>query len=466
MNYSKMAECIDKLIAQKNLKLDGLNISTKMRAAITLWDLMYRNKAPWIGGEIKSAGLPAAISSEMARLITLELKSEITGSPRADKINDIYKNVLSDLRKQVEYGCAKGSLIFKPYLSGNTIAIQYNQADSFFPIAFDNSGNITQCAFTEQYTKGKEIYTRVELHSLENVGARVQNFAYMSRTGANIGTEVPLDSVTKWSDIEPNALLQGTGKLLIGFFKMPVANNIVSDSPLGTSIFSRTVGHIKIADKRYSQIDWEYDSKESAVHIASSMLKYDKVNDKFEYPGGRERLYRTIEYNTGASDKPFIDTFSPDIRDESYFHGYNQQLRRIEFDCGLAYGTLSDVQDVEKTAEEIKSSKQRSYATVSDSQRALQTALTDLVDAIDYWVTIGKLAPEGEYAISFNWDDSIITDNVMERKQDMADVAAGLMNAWEYRMKWYGEDEDTAKANVPQQADTIPDGIDIQSGRG
>ena len=37
----------------------------------------------------------------------------------------------------------------------------------------------------------------------------------------------------------------------------------------------------------------------------------------------------------------------------------------------------------------------------------------------------------------------------------MQDVAAGLMNAWEYRMKWYGEDEETAKANVPPTAQVM-----------
>ena len=35
--------------------------------------------------------------------------------------------------------------------------------------------------------------------------------------------------------------------------------------------------------------------------------------------------------------------------------------------------------------------------------------------------------------------DSIITDTAAEKQQDMAEVAAGLMLANEYRAKWYGE---------------------------
>ena len=50
------------------------------------------------------------------------------------------------------------------------------------------------------------------------------------------------------------------------------------------------------------------------------------------------------------------------------------------------------------------------------------------------------------------FDDSIITDTAAEKAQDMAEVAAGLMGAWEYRRKWYGEDEKTARARAGELA--------------
>ncbi len=456
MQYSKMMECITRMLAKKNIKLSGTEITVRMQNAIELWELMYCERAPWVdNNKTFSAGIPAAVSAEIARLVTLEMKSTVTGSKRADYINEVYQKFLAGIREQVEYACAKGSMVFKPYLSGKQIIIQCCQADSFFPMCFDSNKRILQCAFTEQIHRGKEIYTRVEVHSLENGNVIVRNYAFLSRTGTNLGAEVALDTVEQWKDLEPEAVLEGTDKLLIGLFKVPLANTIEEDSPLGVSVFSRAVPRIKMADKRYSQIDWEYDSKETAVHLATSMLKYNKNTDKFEYPGGKERLYRGMEYNSGATDKPFMDTYSPEIRDESYYHGFNQLLRRIEFDCSLAYGTLSDAQDVDKTAEEIKSSKQRSYTAVSEMQQALQTALTDLVDAVDYWVSIGELEQEGEYETSFEWDDSIVTDNEKERNQDRADVAMGALPLWQYRAKWYGEDEETAKKMVAQEAEVM-----------
>ena len=54
----------------------------------------------------------------------------------------------------------------------------------------------------------------------------------------------------------------------------------------------------------------------------------------------------------------------------AFSNGYNRIVQKIEFNCGLAYGTLSDPQVVDKTAEEIISSKQRSYATVKAIQNS------------------------------------------------------------------------------------------------
>ena len=54
-----------------------------------------------------------------------------------------------------------------------------------------------------------------------------------------------------------------------------------------------------------------------------------------------------------------------------------------------------------------------------------------------------ELPDEGLVRVTF--DDSIITDTTAEKRQDMDEVAAGLLEPWEYRRKWYGEDEATAR---------------------
>lgn len=456
MKFTKMMDLVINVLNRDSDTQIDICLTSQMANQIELWTRMYENHAPWVNDkDIFSANLAPAIASELARLVTLEMKSEIVGGTAANFLNEQYqKKVLKDLRRYVEYGCAKGGLILKPYITQQGITVQYVQADCFFPLSFDSSGRIVQCVFTEQVRKGRKIYTRLEVHTLQGSHIRITNRAFVATNDYSLGSEIPVNTVDRWSELAPDVILEGADRLLFGYFKIPLANAEDSDSPLGVSVYSRAVELIREADRRYSNICWEYEGTQLAVHVASSLLKYNKDRDKFEYPGGKERLYRTVEYDTGAVDKPFIDTFSPEIRDTALFNGFNNQLKLIEFNCCLAYGTLSDPQNIDKTATEIKTSKQRSYVMVSDTQMALQDALEDLVYAMNFWADLYGLVPAGnDYEVSFDWDDSIIVDAETERQQDRQDLAAGIMRPEEYRAKWYGETLEEAVKNLPEPAE-------------
>lgn len=447
MNYTSMYGAIVKLLNET----EGINCSysAEMADRIQLWSAMYENKSPWIKGNVMSANLPSAIAYEAAKLVTLELKSQIKGGPTADYLNEYYqKDVLKKIRKFTEYGLAKGSLIIKPIVDKNGIRTQFIQADRFFPISFDGSDILTKCILADQMRKGRKTYTLLEIHTLNGDRLIIENRLYKSENDGILGNEVSLSEIENWSELPQRAEFSGVKKLPFGLFKCPMANQINCDSPLGVSVYSRAVDLIKEADRRYSNICWEYEATETAVHVAESMLHYDKENDRYMCPGGKDRLYRAVQYATGANDKPLIEIFSPKIRSTELFDGWNSQLRMIEFACSLAYSTLSDPQNVDKTAEEIKSSKQRSYTFIADAQAALQTALEEWIEAVWFWSQIYRLVPNGKYKTEFDWGDSIISDPDAKRKQDSQDVSIGAMPLWEYRMKWYGEDEKTAKSMI------------------
>ena len=52
-----------------------------------------------------------------------------------------------------------------------------------------------------------------------------------------------------------------------------------------------------------------------------------------------------------------------------------------------------------------------------------------------------------EGVLKVQYDDSIIQDVAAEKAQDMHEVGV-TMHPWEYRMRWYGEDEETVKARA------------------
>ena len=142
--------------------------------------------------------------------------------------------------------------------------------------------------------------------------------------------------------------------------------------------------------------------------------------------------------------------FSPEIR-KDFIDGLNEYKREIEFQCGLSYGDISDPQSVDKTATEIIAAKQRKYNTVTAIQKRLKTCIEELVYAIAFW----KAMTGSNYSVTVNFKDSILTDEEAERRQDIQDINLGVMSLVEYRMKWYGEDEETAKKNIPESAEVL-----------
>ena len=114
----------------------------------------------------------------------------------------------------------------------------------------------------------------------------------------------------------------------------------------------------------------------------------------------------------------------------------------------MAYGTISDPAIQVKTATEIKISRQRTYVTIVGTQKALQTALENLIYAMDAWVTIGNLAARGEYSVSMQFDDSVLVDKNAQFSQDLQLVRERLMGKVEFRMKHFNENEETARAKV------------------
>ena len=59
-----------------------------------------------------------------------------------------------------------------------------------------------------------------------------------------------------------------------------------------------------------------------------------------------------------------------------------------------------------------------------------------------------NITGKGKLNISFKWDDSIILDRLSEMAQWQQEVSMGLRSKTEYRMHFFGEDEETATRAV------------------
>ncbi|HOW90790.1 MAG TPA: phage portal protein [Anaerolineaceae bacterium] len=436
-------------------------ISTEMSTALETWAAMYKNQAEWLNDYVQSMNLPAAIAGELANLTTIELEVKVDGdNGRAAFLQGQINQVVPKLREMIEYGNAKGGLMLKPFPNGKGIDVDFIQADQFLPVAFDANGNITSCVFVDRRTQGKDVFTRLEWHEFDSNSAviTVRNLAFKSSSQGEIGSQINMESFEPWKDLQPLATISNVKAPLYGYYRFPMANNIDPTSPLGISCYSRAVDLIRQADELWSNLLWEFESGKRAIF--ADVLAFDR-DDEGRAVLPDKRLYRALANSSGSiGEDGFFHEFSPEFREASILNGLDAVLKKIEYNCGLAYGTISDPQVESKTATEIKISKQRTYATVRGMQNALEAALKQLLYAMDVWTTLYKLAPAGAYSIIFDFDDSVVVDKDVQFQQDMRLVQNGLMGKVEFRMRNFGEDEETAKKMIalvkneePQEAD-------------
>lgn len=447
-------------------------ISTRMENALGEWYEMYRGTPAWLTSHegMKSMNLPSMISREMARQVTLEMKwnisakddkgnnvNEETGerieNPRSEYLKNEAEKLFRSLRAQFEKGCASGGLIIKPYVKGEHIGFDFTPDWACYPAAFDDEGNMTDIVFRDVYTEGSTVYTRLERHTLqENDAVKITQKAFRTTKvrGGNtetdiLGAEISLTDVPMWADLEPETIIQNSGGHLFGWYKVAASNTIDPDSPLGESIYARAKDLIRDADEQYSRLMWEYEGSELAIDVDPTVLRPKPgASGKMEQPKLNERLFRAVDLNADES----YHVFSPPIRDVSLLNGLNNILCRIEDVCGLARGTISETTAQAMTATQLKMLRQRTYATVADNQESLEQCLKDVIRVMDLYATLYNLAPEGEIDTSFEWDDSIITDNEQQAGERMTMLNAGIITKQEYR-KWYlGETDAQAKAGI------------------
>lgn len=510
---SKLKEIFKSMIGSRTIEQTlhvAPSISSQMETAIETWTAMYKNEAPWLReptfddpSRVVSLGLPSMIASEKARTALLEFASEITApteevevanpnytppvedefgniipsmepetikevrfvgdTSRAEYLESQYKRLKKQLRKQIEYGIAKGGLVIKPYIVMNVpvegddtvstadIEFDFIQADAFYPLAFNASGRITEAAFIQAKTEKDTIYRRLEYHKWENNTVTVINKAFKASSNTNdgdmsgldLGHEIPLNSIPEWRTLDEKTVIKNVMQPLFAYFKMPEANTIDTTSPLGVSGFSRAVNLIRDADMQYSRLLWEYEGGEMAIDIDRDALtemqgrdgNYHTVQNHLQ-----ARLFRRVDLGGPDTYQPF----APSLRDASYIDGLNSILMRIEDVCGISRGTLSDSADVARTATELKILKQRSYQTNAEIQLAIEDTLRDVIYIMNAYASLYSITPEGEYEVNFEWDDSIIVDINEEINKRLTLLQNGLTSKLETRMWYFGETEQQA----------------------
>ena len=446
---------------KKQFGVEGIESST-MRQAIELWMNVYSGACPWNNpaDNIKSIKFAKFLCSEAARLVCLDIDVSFDGSRKAAMTDFWNKSIYPRLQTWVEYGIAAGCLILKP----NGDGVDFVTPDRFQITETDGNGNITGCVFQDTYQKDGRYYTKLEYHSfftalvkmpnsedfVKRTYYRIENKAFMSRDNYSIGTEISLGE-TKWGDLSPvtDIIKENDNKLdgmLFGYFKMPLANDIDFDSPLGISMFANALEELKDLDIAYSR------NSEEILHSSRTVLVDERLLDKgvTKKNGERRRTHipmpRFVKNVMSDDAKSFYQEINPTLNTTTRQEGIDNLLSLIGCKCGFSNGYfVLDQKTGMITATQVEADDRGTIQTIKSIRDALQVCIDELLYAQSVFMDLYDIAPSGDYKAEYSWGD--LTYSFEEDKQTwLKYVQMGKMPFWRYLVKFEGMSEAEAKA--------------------
>lgn len=429
---------------------------------------VYRGKPPWINPDenIGTIGFARAICSETARLATLELEVTISGSERADWLQEQLEKVKPQLRQWVEYGCASGTVIFKPNLEDVNVF-----APGEFDITDQANGKITGAVFyfQDRSEDGKKYYTRMEYHRFiedeDRTLYRITNKCYEGHSENDISKEVSI-SKTPWKGLLEDVCIENIDRPLFGVFRTPQANNLDFNSPLGLPIFSDALQELKDLDIAYSRNSKEiFDSKRTVLLDSDAMLPGGGLEPKPQLLEHRRQelgLPDMVKNVTGDGTERFYQEINPTLNTDVRLTGLNALLSQIGYKCGYSNGYfVFNEKTGLATATQIESEQQRTIQLIKDIRSGLDHAVKGLVYALNAYADLYDFAPLGAYDEDEILHMADITANFEEDRQHHYALALQGHYPWEeyyVRFLKYSREEARrllAMAKEEQKAPTL-----------
>lgn len=418
---------------------------------------IYAGQPYWLDPEnnIKTINFAKTLCSETARLATLGIGINITGSARADWLQEQVKKLFPQLRHWVEYGCAYGTVILKP--NGENVDL-YTKGN--FEITHKTGDIIDGAVFYHKEEVGKKYFVRLEHHGFADGVYTITNYCFVGDSEGSANRPVNIKD-TPWGDLEESVSIANRARPLFAVLRMPAANNIDIDSPYALPIFAEAIEELKDLDVAYSRNVEEIDDSRKVVLLDSDRLLASghKVNNSpqgFDRVREQLRLPKFVRNVMGNGRESFYQEINPFLNTEERLKGINSLLSQIGFKAGFSNGYfVFNEKTGMVTATQVESDDRRTIQTVGDVRGKLRGCTTDLIDALNGFADLYDLAPLGKYELVFDFGD--ITYNEDEdRARYWGYVLAGKFPFWKYLVKFEGYSEEEAKEIEAEAAPKSP----------
>ena len=432
-------------------------ISQSMEDMISKCFAIYQGNPEWLDAEdhIKTVNFAKAVCSETARLAMLGTKITIDGSARAVWLQEQIDNIYFKLRDWVEYGCAYGTVILKPNGKGIDLVTPNN-----FMITDYENGEISGVVFVNREVVGKKYYIRLEYHRFIDGVYAITNRCYVGSSKNDNGKPIDI-SKTPWSDLLEESFIQNVDSPLYGVLKMPHANNVDVDSPMGLPIFSDAIEELKDLDIAYSRNAKEIlDSKRTVLldsdrlipsggKVANTSAYFERQRESMGLPD-----YVKNVYGNGRDD--FYQAINPELNTDTRLTGLNALLSQIGYKIGYSNGyfVFNESTGIQ-TATGVEAEQQRTIQFIKDVRDKVEGCFDRVIYALSVFADLYNLAPVGVYETVYDFGD-ITYNREEDRTRWWGYVVSGKVPAWQYFVKFEGMSEEDAKAMVAEATPKQP----------
>lgn len=410
-----------------------------------------------------SLGMGKKLCEDWANLLMNE-KVQITleGQKEQDFIDLVLteNNFTVKANEMQEMKSALGTVAYVPRVIGQEISesgdivpgnasgivLDYVTIENIYPLSWQN-GYISECAFSSEVTRGGKDYLYLQIHRREDNGNYVIENRIYRYDNEQLADE-QLVNVKGFENIPP-VVHTGSDKRQFVIDRPNIANNVNYLLPTGIAIYANAIDVLQGVDIAYDSYVNEFKLGKKRIMVKPSAAQYLDGTPAFD-PDDVVFYVMPEDTEDGAVVTPIDMT----LRTAEHNTGIQDQLNILSSKCGFGETYYRFDGGSVATATQVISENSTMFRTIKKMEIVLEQALVELCRIL---LRMGNTAMNAglneDVEISIDFDDSIIEDKQTDFSRDMQLLNAGIMNDWEFRMRWMNEDEATAKAALPKMQD-------------
>lgn len=481
-------------VVLKYLKKQGYEtISTDYYNWVQLWEDWWKNEVDFhkyhdqTGQERKqyALGMAKRVSEDWSSILFTE-RDEITTEAKTQKqtktnneyltkqlkILKVYGDLPTAIEKAMATGTAGAILRVKHAIvdkQGNLsidnrtkLDIIYVGANQIIPLRVEHGKIIDIAIVSENNVEDKKEYY-IEIHKLQYSKELEKEVYTISNTYLNEnGEEKEKKGIAKNYTINSSVPLFSILKPAVANPLDTSYNNI---NGLGFSIYGTAIDQLKACDITYNNFVMDFYLGGKKVFYNKKIVDTETIQVKDKegnikekqielYPDDitRQQWKTYGDEMTNLKENPAITEYNPELRVQEDKEGIQFALNMLSFKCGLGTKYYEFNGSSVVTATQYVGDRQDLIVNANKHRKNVDEFVSGICKAI---LLLGRILFKEnvteDCTVSITDKDGFMVDTETAKQEFRQDIAQGIRQAWEYRVKFFGEDEETAKAMVKDE---------------